>query len=211
MKLSFMSLVKPIDFVSLTGISEAQKCIFNLILNEATCRKLIIDAEVTEGLILQLIQETPHQIRIFNLKILFLLTALCSECRLVVPCQIVFGRHDISQTICFFCRPRLRYTLRGLHYLCDSLDVIVLAGSARPLNEEEIDSCCEMLKVLYNLLLSDKKPEPNEVAARHPEVFAYNQEEESQEFVKLTETVRRLLAVDAPTKEKQHELKRLAD
>lgn len=70
----------------MTGISEAQKCIFNLVFSHVKSRELVANTSIAKAIFLRLSHRIsspslPHDVLLFDLKILFLLTALCSNYR----------------------------------------------------------------------------------------------------------------------------------
>ena len=66
-------------------ILEAQKCIFNLVFSHEKSRTLILASPAAEAILLRISADNapsiPHEVLLFDLKILFLLSALCSSCR----------------------------------------------------------------------------------------------------------------------------------
>jgi len=103
-----------------------------LIFNNVECRRRLLDAAVAEAVLHRLSQPSApapapeatlsDEIRSFDLKILFLLSALCPDSRWVVV--VFFSARLVPETTgtCWISRPRLRYTLRGVHRMMDLLE-----------------------------------------------------------------------------------------
>ena len=64
-----------------------------------------------------------------------------------------------------FCRPRVRYELHGFTYLMEVLDLTLRAcdETSRPLSDQEVDLCSEILKILFNLTVALEKKSADEV------------------------------------------------
>ncbi|XP_046645030.1 synembryn-A-like [Daphnia pulicaria] len=120
------------------GILEAQKCIFNLVFSHLKSRTLVSETSIAEAILLRLSVEKssniPHDVLLFDLKILFLLTALCSDCR-----------------------PTLRYSLHGIKHLTKYLEQCCTVHGLDHLDGNTAELCCECLKIIFNLLLSNEK------------------------------------------------------
>ncbi|KFM73776.1 Synembryn-A, partial [Stegodyphus mimosarum] len=87
-------------------IVEAQKCLCNLIYNSSFVQKTCCNNGCIEGIMLRLRTykdpDLPHDVKFFDMRMLFLLTALCAEIR-----------------------PKVRKQLHGLTYLMEVLDLIL--------------------------------------------------------------------------------------
>lgn len=81
----FTFMLKQITIFFNLGILEAQKCIFNLVFSHLKSRTLFSETSIAEAIFVRLSVDNPssipHEVILFDLKILFLLTALCSNCR----------------------------------------------------------------------------------------------------------------------------------
>ncbi|XP_023223249.1 synembryn-A-like [Centruroides sculpturatus] len=149
----------------------------------------------------------PHDIKFFDMRMLFLLTALCAEIR-----------------------PKLRNNLHGTIYLMEVLDLILKCNAERLLEQnlhhkkegkkrysrgsrkqkgnkcfpdaeqyinpclsvEEVDLACEVLKVLFNLTVN---------------IDRYNlDEEEEAHFMRLVSILHDILLCDTSTVDKKNEL-----
>jgi len=68
-------------------------------------------------------------------------------------------------------RPRLRRELHGLTYLIEVLDLTLRGAeeAQRQLNDQEVDLCCEVLKILFNVTVGMEATTLDEVA-RHRRV-----------------------------------------
>ena len=68
----------------LKGIVESQKCIFNLIFNNTKCHTMFLNGFILEGVLARISENNdvlPHAVKLFDLQILFLLSALSPKCR----------------------------------------------------------------------------------------------------------------------------------
>lgn len=192
-------------------IVEAQKCLCNLIYNCKSAQRICSMNGCVEGIMLRLRTyqdfQFPHEIKFFDMRMLFLLTALCAEIR-----------------------PKLRNNLHGIIYLMEVLDLILKSNAERLLeqnlhhkkegkkrysrgsrkqkgnksypdaeqyvnpclSEEEVDLACEVLKVLFNLTVN---------------IDRYNlDEEEEAHFMRLVSILHDILLCDALTSDKKNEL-----
>jgi len=63
-------------------------------------------------------------------------------------------------------RPRLRQELHGLTYLIEVLDLTLRCAeeAQRRVNEQEVDLCCEVLKILFNVTVGMESTSLDEVA-----------------------------------------------
>lgn len=112
-------------------ILESQKCIFNLVFSHEKSRSLFADSCLAKGILQRLsLSDIPHDVVMFDLKILFLLTALCSSCRSTI-----------------------RFSLKGTDCLLAHLERCLAAG-VDELDNNTVYLCCESLKIIFNLLLS---------------------------------------------------------
>ena len=71
---------------SIVGVLETQKCLNNFLLNCPSARVLIAEAGATAGIMKRLIYKDETntllpQVKFFDLRILFLITAFCSNIR----------------------------------------------------------------------------------------------------------------------------------
>ncbi|XP_037508357.1 synembryn-A isoform X2 [Rhipicephalus sanguineus] len=148
-------------------VVEALKTLCNLIYNSSTVQQICSRNGCVEGVMLRLKlyghPDLPHDVKFFDMRMLFLLTALCADTR-----------------------PRLRTELHGLTYLRETLDLVLKLseertvaeqsssglrrcmrhsrrgrhgggdpGGATPvLSAEDASLAAEVLKVLYNLTCS---------------------------------------------------------
>jgi len=150
-------------------IVESQKCIFNLIFNNTKCHTMFLNGFILEGILARISENNdvlPHEVKLFDLQILFLLSALSPKCR-----------------------PRFRYTLKGVHHMIILLDRF-LKDTA---NDEDVQYCNEALKIIFNLLTVSKKPEIDEFPQYHTELFTLNYEDESEQFHHLIFIIRTCL------------------
>lgn len=123
----------------------------------------------------------PCDIKIFDMKVLFLITALCEEVR-----------------------PKLKEEMHGLTYLIEVLEFMVenkdknthnldVNSASRDLSSDNIDLICEVLKVLFNLTVrSDINVEVDE--------------EEEAHYINLISILRRLLLAAGDNSKKTLEM-----
>lgn len=129
------------------AILECQKCIFNLVFNHMKSRDMFGVLPFPGILLTRLSSDdftmAPHSVKLFNLKILFLLTALNCSCRSLV-----------------------RYEMEGINHLVKFLDRFFKDGSDE-LNDQTAQLCCETLKIIFNLLLATDQPENTPEEQQH--------------------------------------------
>ncbi|CAG2119549.1 unnamed protein product, partial [Medioppia subpectinata] len=91
-------------------VVEAQKCLCNLIYNSHTIQKLCANNSCIEGIMLRLRMhpdpQLPQLVKYFDMRMLFLISALCAEVR-----------------------PRIRDEYHGLIYLMEAIDLILKNNS----------------------------------------------------------------------------------
>ncbi|CAL1286956.1 unnamed protein product [Larinioides sclopetarius] len=181
-------------------IIEAQKCLCNLIYNSSFAQKTCCNNGCIDGILLRLRTykdpDLPYEIKFFDMRMLFLMTALCAEIR-----------------------PKVRNQLHGLTYLMEVLDLILKdnvsknsainagrrtfnKGSRRGksnqgseictapcLHDEEVDTAVEVLKVLFNLTVNTEK-------------YGLEEEEEAH-YLRLVSILHDILLSDTKTPEKR--------
>ncbi|CAF0782941.1 unnamed protein product [Adineta steineri] len=168
------------------NVIEAEKCMSNLIYMSPAVQKFYSVSGVADA-ITQRIKETTttkldNGIRFFDMRMLFLLTALNA---------------DIRQ--------RVREKFHGLSYLFEIINQIMstrsepvaAADSGITLSNEDIDYLIEILKTLYNLTVDL----PNLTHS-----YAIQEEEEEAHLMRLVSILRELLLCYGPNNEKQMEL-----
>ncbi|PSN53608.1 Synembryn-A [Blattella germanica] len=164
---------------------EALKCLCNIIYNSPHAQTLSARNHSIEGIVMRLRTyrdpELPQEIKLFDMKMLFLITAL---------------RADV--------RPTLRSEMHGLTYLMETLDLILKEASGHDdgatcsnipisLSDDQVALACEVLKVLFNLTCK---------SSGHDGV----DEEEEAHFLRLVSILHDLLVCEAQSCEKQDEL-----
>ncbi|CAF0737113.1 unnamed protein product [Rotaria sordida] len=168
------------------NVIEAEKCMSNLIYMSPSVQKFYSVSGVADA-ITQRIKETTatkldNGIRFFDMRMLFLLTALNA---------------DIRQ--------RVREKFHGLSYLFEIINQIMLsrsepvaaADTGITLSNDDIDYLIEILKTLYNLTVDL----PNLTHS-----YAIQEEEEEAHLMRLVSILRELLLCYGPNDEKQMEL-----
>ncbi|KAJ9585217.1 hypothetical protein L9F63_002980, partial [Diploptera punctata] len=173
----------PVDYEVML---EALKCLCNLIFNSSVAQALSAKNHSIEGIVMRLRTyrdpELPHDIKVFDMKMLFLITALCAEVR-----------------------PVLKNELHGITYLMETLDLILkeAAGddhgdmrgatcSDMPitLSDDHVTLASEVLKVLFNLTVKSGDVD----------------EEEEAHFLRLVSILHDLLLCEVQSLDKQQEL-----
>ncbi|XP_052903332.1 synembryn [Anopheles moucheti] len=131
---------------------EALKCLSNMIFQSTKCQEMCLNNASTEGIIrrVKMYKEAPYgyDIKYFDMKLLFLLTA--------INCDI---------------RAKVRDQLHGLVYLVETLDLFMSqAAIFKEFNDKDLDLINEVLKVLFNLTVRSSNnlvPEEEEATQFH--------------------------------------------
>lgn len=145
------------EIPDLDVILEALKCLCNIVFSSRLAQELTAEARLVVGLTerIKLYNEKklPHEVKFFDLRLLFLLTAL---------------RVDIRQ--------QLAQELRGISLMTDTLELtlgvkwldpyeVSTEGSLPPpLPRQETERAMEILKVLFNITFDSSKREVDEVS-----------------------------------------------
>ncbi|XP_054828619.1 synembryn-A isoform X1 [Eublepharis macularius] len=166
-------------------ILEALKCLCNVVFSSHEAQELASEAQLVVGLTerIKLYNERnlPHEIKFFDLRLLFLLTAL---------------RLDIRQ--------QFAQELRGIGLMTDTLELTLgvkwidpheVAAEENPamlLPREEVERAMEILKVLFNITFDTSKREVDEEDAalyrhlsallRHCLMISADGEDRTEEF-----------------------------
>ncbi|KAK7099379.1 synembryn-A-like [Littorina saxatilis] len=131
---------------------EGQKCLCNLIFNSTTAQQFCSKTSCVDGVVQRLKTygdpELKFDVKFYDMRILFLLTALPA---------------------CVDTRPRVRYELHGFTYLMEVLDLTLRACEEdnRLLSDTEVDLCSEILKILFNLTVALEKKSADEEEDAH--------------------------------------------
>nr|XP_027221948.1 synembryn-A-like [Penaeus vannamei] len=143
-------------------VTEAQKCLSNLLYNSSAIQRMCCVNSCIPGLMCRLKTfkdpDLPHLVKYFDMRLLFLLTAFCGDIR-----------------------PRLRSEYHGLTYLIEILDLSLKTAQEESevqsingylpnpiiFNDEQAELVNEVLKVLYNLVLHIDKNSPDEEEDSH--------------------------------------------
>ncbi|XP_061400052.1 synembryn [Musca vetustissima] len=126
-------------------VVEALKCLCNLVFQNAEVRKECIRQNVADLIFQRLSSstQTESSIELFDMKLLFLITAL-------------------DTTV----RSRVLIELNGLTYLTELLDEKFRVTSE--FSDQQFDIAIELLKVMFNITSSsDKSPSENEIQSLH--------------------------------------------
>ncbi|XP_075357810.1 chaperone Ric-8A isoform X1 [Mycteria americana] len=166
-------------------ILESLKCLCNIVFSSPRAQELSAEARLVVGLAkrIKLYNERslPHEVKFFDLRLLFLLTAL---------------RVDIRQ--------QLAQELRGISLMTDTLEltlgvkwmdpyeVATAEGLLPPLPRQETERAMEILKVLFNITFDSSKREVDEEDAalyrhlgallRHCLMISADGEDRTEEF-----------------------------
>lgn len=130
-------------------VLEALKCLCNLVFSSPVAQALAAEAhlvvKLTERVGLYGKKSFPHEVQFFDLRLLFLLTAL---------------RTDVRQ--------QLFQELHGVHLLTDALELTLRVtpeeGPLVVLPPQETERIMEILKVLFNITFDSIKKEVEEVS-----------------------------------------------
>ncbi|RUS69867.1 hypothetical protein EGW08_022373, partial [Elysia chlorotica] len=161
-------------------IVEAQKCLCNVIFNSIEAQRFCCKSGCVDGVVQRLKTygdpEVQFDVKFFDMRILFLLTALPS---------------------CVETRPRVRYELHGFTYLMEVLDLTLRDAESQTsgLTDQQVELCAEILKILFNLTISMEKKSVDE-----------SSEEEEAHFMRLVSILHDLLMSTITSKDKQDDL-----
>ncbi|XP_034489721.1 synembryn [Drosophila innubila] len=129
--------------------AEALKCLCNLVYQSADCRRQCLRQHSLDAIVKRLATDSsmhnyPSTLEYYDLKLLFLLTALEPTAR-----------------------TRLQIDLNGLIYMTKWLDD-KLAESATVTSDEQLNIICELLKVMFTVTSApDKSPNEYEIQSLH--------------------------------------------
>lgn len=126
-------------------VMEALKCLCNLVFQNAEIRRECVRQNVADYIFHRLSStlQVPGCIELFDMKLLFLITALETSVR-----------------------SRVLFELNGLTYMTQLLDEKV--RNSEELTDEQLDVLNEMLKVMFNITsCTDKSPSENEIQSLH--------------------------------------------
>lgn len=130
---------------------EALKCLCNLVFQSTKCQDMCLRNASIEGIVNRLKtykeQMTEYEIYYFDMKLLFLITALNENVR-----------------------TKVRDDYHGLTYLVETLDVIMRSNDTKELFDKEVDLINEVLKVLFNLTVRN----PTTVSTEEEEESSFN-------------------------------------
>ncbi|GAB6025666.1 Synembryn-A [Chamberlinius hualienensis] len=188
--LSGLSPAKDITSAGIKVVVEAQKCLCNLIYNCLTVQRLCCVNGCVEGIVERLKAfkdpNVTYDIKYFDMKMLFLLTALCPDLR-----------------------TRLKAELHGMTYLVELLSLISQHYHGKNeenktddrkthkkqscfVDDQTVELTCEVLKTLFNLTVDVDKGNVDE--------------DDEIQFSRLVAILRDLLLCSTSTASKQEEL-----
>ncbi|CAL1540464.1 unnamed protein product [Lymnaea stagnalis] len=135
-----------------TVIVEAQKCLCNVIFNSIEAQRYCCKSGCVDGVVQRLKTygdpDVQFDVKFFDMRILFLLTALPA---------------------CVETRPKVRYELHGFTYLMEVLDLTLrdAENQEKGLTDQQVELCAEILKILFNLTISMEKKSVDEEEEAH--------------------------------------------
>ncbi|XP_059150674.1 synembryn-A-like [Physella acuta] len=133
-------------------IVEAQKCLCNVIFNSIEAQRYCCKSGCVDGVVQRLKTygdpDVQFDVKFFDMRILFLLTALPA---------------------CVETRPKVRYELHGFTYLMEVLDLTLrdAENQDKGLTDQQVELCAEILKILFNLTISMEKKSVDEEEEAH--------------------------------------------
>jgi hypothetical protein len=160
-------------------VVEAQKCLCNLVFNSPSVQRLCVSNSCVNGLMLRLrTYKDPHlptEVKYFDMRTLFILTALCPEIRVKVHEQyhgFIYLMEVVDLLLKQTAEPGQRPTKKSQRRKKRSTEVDRVpatvackeAGPGRALDNLSVDLCCEVLKVLFNLSFNVDKYSPDDVS-----------------------------------------------
>ncbi|XP_037826720.1 synembryn-like [Lucilia sericata] len=141
---SVSSLDILVDF-NMERVVEALKCLCNLVFQNAEIRRDCVRQNVADQIFHRLSStlQVPEKIELFDMKLLFLITALETSVR-----------------------SRVLFELNGLTYMTELMDEKL--RSTKEFSDGQLDVIIEMLKVMFNITsCTDKSPSENEIQSLH--------------------------------------------
>ncbi|KAH8292922.1 hypothetical protein KR044_008665 [Drosophila immigrans] len=130
-------------------MAEALKCLCNLIYQSGDCRRQCLRQHALDAVVKRLgcvcsLPNYPSTLEYYDMKLLFLLTALDSSAR-----------------------TRLQIDLNGMTYMTKWLDE-KLSEPLVSFNDEQLNTICELLKVMFTVTSTlDKSPNESEIQSLH--------------------------------------------
>lgn len=116
--------------------TEALKILCNLVFQSSKCQELCLTNTAIEGILRRLRickdKHVDYNIKYFDMKLLFLITALTPNVRI-----------------------RVRDDNDGLVYLVESLDLMMKNTKSKEFDQEEVNLINEILKVLFNITVAE--------------------------------------------------------
>lgn len=134
----------PQDPNSTETVMEALKCLCNIVFLSTTCRQICLKNGAIDGILKRVINATifPPEIEFYDMKLLFLITALEPSAR-----------------------TKVQIDLNGLTYMTEWLDMKIKSNDT---SDKQQDVICEILKVMFNITANaDKSPNESEIQNRH--------------------------------------------
>lgn len=147
--------------------TEALKILCNLVFQSPKCQELCLSNTAVEGILRRLRtckeKYVDYNIKFFDMKLLFLITALTPNVRM-----------------------RVRDDNHGLVYLVESLDLMMKSAKVKEFDQQEVNLINEILKVLFNITVTeptsiddDEDQHLQRLAIVLHELLTFNTKEES--------------------------------
>ena len=220
-------------------VVEAQKCICNLIFNSPALHRMCASNSCIDGIMLRLrMYKDPHlpaEVKYFDMRMLFILTALSPEMRRRVYEEyhgFIYLMEVIDLLLKQTAEPGQRPSKKSQRKRKAKSHASIAAVSTPPeppnpiretksveheLNDLSVEMCCEVLKVLFNLSYNIDKYNPDDV--RFCKKFFYDDfftklnffsifkmQVEEAHFIRLVGILHDLLLTETKTKERRFEL-----
>lgn len=170
-------------------MSEAMKCLCNIIFNSPCAQMLSTKNHSLEGIVVRLQAcknpDVPHDVKFFTMKMLFLITALGEE---VTP--------QLKSELVMYLTDTLDLILKEAGGAADDEKRTVSSDMKITVSDDQVALACEVLKVLFNLTVKSGEYEEE------------GKEEEGDQFVRLASILHDLLLSEPRSREKQYELHR---
>lgn len=160
-------------------VVEAQKCLCNLVFNSPAVQRMCVHNSCVNGLMLRLrTYKDPHlptEVKYFDMRTLFILTALCPEIRVKVHEEyhgFIYLMEVVDLLLKQTAEPGQRPTKKSQRRkkrtaeadrVKPPISTTEDSSISKALDDLSVDLCCEVLKVLFNLSFNVDKYSPDDV------------------------------------------------
>lgn len=143
-------LEKSLSLAEERVVVEALKCMCNVVFNSAAAQQVGADVQLAQGLCarLRLLTTSKHDVELFSLRLLFLLSALRPDVR-----RLLRQESDAMELLIGILERTLDVRWAGQY------EVMCPDSQAPPLSLERSERTMESLKVLFNVTMSDSSDE----------------------------------------------------